>query len=283
MPQVTVIMPAYQAAATLGRAIASVRAQTFSDWELIVVDDASTDETGNVAREHAANDERVRVLANSRNEGAAASMNRGWRESRSELVAILDADDLALPTRLEKQADFFSREGEIHVAGAAAHFVDARGHYLRRVSLPAAHEVLAERRWYACPFVHSTVMMRRTFLETTGGYTAGLRLGEDYDLWMRGFTHGGFRYANLSEALVIYRARPTQRWAMIRASAAVRLRAGRRERRRWRGWGAATRILVEGAVEQSGIFAWRDLKKGLPPAPVEVTAALGRGVGNLKA
>ncbi len=260
MPKIAVIMPAYQAAETIGRAIESVRAQTFSDWELLVVDDGSVDATGEIAAVHARDDARVRVLAKRANVGAAAAMNRAWRDSSAPFVAIMDADDFALPGRLARQVDFFSDHADIDVLGGAAHFVDGRGRYLRSVTLPETHEALERRRWYACPFVHPTVMMRRRFLETTGGYEAGLRLGEDYDLWMRGFFHGGFNYANLSDPLVIYRARPKQRWKMIRASAAVRMRAGRRERKVFRGWTAATRILLEGAVEQTGIFAWRDEK-----------------------
>ena len=270
MPKIAVIMPAYQAAETIGRAIASVRSQTFSDWELLVVDDASADATGEIAAAHARDDARVRVLTNPVNIGAAAAMNRAWRESSAPFVAIMDADDFALPARLARQVDFFSAHADIDVLGGAAHFVDGRGKYLRSVTLPESHEALEQRRWYACPFVHSTVMMRRRFLETTGGYDAGLRLGEDYDLWMRGFFLGGFRYANLNDPLVIYRARPKQRWKMIRASAAVRLRAGRRERLLFRAWRAAMRILLEGAVEQTGVFAWRDRKKRPRPAPSEV-------------
>lgn len=269
MPKVTVVMPAYQAAATIGRAIASVRAQTFTDWELIVVDDASTDETGKVAASHAASDPRVRVMTNLANHGASASMNRGWRGSSSPFVAILDADDVALPERLGRQFNFLSGHAEVDVLGTAAHFIDADDVFLRTVCPLDKHNGLKQLRWYVCPFVHSTVMMRRQFLEATGGYTEGLRLGEDYDLWMRGFYQGEFRYANLDEPLVIYRARPTQRWQMICASAAVRLQAGRRERRRWRGWTAAARIFLEGAVEQTGIFAWRD-QIWPDPAPPDV-------------
>jgi hypothetical protein len=206
-------------------------------------------------------------------------MNRGWRAGDSALVAILDADDVALPQRLATQADFFSRHAPVDVLGGGAHFVDGRGNYLRFVGRPRAHAELERRRWDLCPFVHSTVTMRRPFLETTGGYAPGLRLGEDYDLWMRGFAHGGFQYANLDEPLAIYRARPVQRWSMIRASAAVRLRAGRRERRVWRAATAAARILAEGAVERTGVFAWRDREVRPRPTPPEI-ADLVRGWGN---
>jgi hypothetical protein len=124
--------------------------------------------------------------------------------------------------------------------------------------MPACHDVLERRRWYACPFVHPTVMMRRGFLVEQNGYTDGLRLGEDYDLWMRGFYSGRYEYRNLVDPLVVYTAKRVQRWDMIKASARARLRAGRRERRNWRGYTAATRILAEGVLEQTRIFSIRD-------------------------
>lgn len=268
-------MPAYQAARTIVRAIESVRAQPFADWQLIVVDDASPDATGDRAREVASRDARITVLRNETNLGAAASMNLAWRRSDSPFVAIVDADDAVLPTRFSLPLEHLHANPQLSVLGGAAHFVDATGRFLRTVALPATHTVLEHRRWYACPFVHPSVTMRRDFLEATGGYQDGLRLGEDYDLWMRGFFARRFRYANLPEPLVIYTAKPVQRWTMIRASARVRLRAGRREGCRLRSWWAAGRILAEGAVEQTGIFAWRDrvlIRREAPPELSDVRA-----------
>jgi glycosyltransferase involved in cell wall biosynthesis len=254
-------MPAYQAAGTIARAVASVLAQTCADWELIVVDDASSDATAAEVQAAAKGDPRIVLRRLSKNIGTAAARNVGWRSSRADLVAILDADDTALPERLAQQRTFLERHPGISVLGAAAHFVDSHGQYLRTVTLPADHATLQRRRWHLCPFIHSTVMMRRGFLKATGGYADGLRLGEDYDLWMRGFALGGLEYANLTEPLVIYRTQPVQRWEMIRANARVRLRAGAREGRLLRAWWAAARILAEGAVEQTGVFAWLNRRR----------------------
>jgi glycosyltransferase involved in cell wall biosynthesis len=263
---VTVIMPSFNAARTIRRAIESVRNQPFQDWNLVVVDDGSTDGTGEVAREAGAGDSRVEVLVNPVNAGAAASMNCAWRRTDSRYVAVVDADDAVLPSRLSAPVRVLDTQPSLSVVGGAAHFVDADNRYMRTVLLPSSHEELSRRRWYLCPFVHPSVTMRRTFLDLTGGYTDGLRLGEDYDLWMRGFFAGTPRYANLSEPLVIYTAKRVQRWKMIGASARVRCIAGRREGRRLRGTLAATRILLEGAVERTGIFALRDRLKRTAPA-----------------
>jgi glycosyltransferase involved in cell wall biosynthesis len=228
---------------------------------MIVVDDASTDRTGELAQRSAAGDARIEVWWNDVNVGAATSMNLAWRRSRSPYVAILDADDAALPIRFSAPLAYLQANPSITVLGGAAHFVDATGRTLRTVQMPLTHAELEQRRWYSSPFIHPSVTLRREFLETCGGYADGLRLGEDYDLWMRGFQCGRFQYANLAESLVVYTAKPVQRWAMIRASARVRLRAGRRERRWWRSHWAACRILAEGAIEQTGLFAWRDRRR----------------------
>lgn len=271
MPLITVVMPAYQAAGTIGEAIASVKAQTFADWGLVVVDDGSEDETAEVAHRCAEADDRIKVVKLAQNVGAAAAMNHAWKASASPFVAILDADDLALPHRLAVQVDHLQRRPELSVLGAGAHFVDARGTFLRTVVRPGVHRELASNRWYVSPFVHSTVVMRRSFLESTGGYTDGLRLGEDYDLWMRGFQAGNFLYANLREPLVVYRARRVQSWAMIQAGAKVRRLAGRREDRWFWGHWSAARHLAEGLLEQTGIFSWRDRRKGISP-PQEISS-----------
>ena len=272
MPLVCVIMPAYRAVPTLRMAALSVMRQTWKDWELVIVNDASGDGTGELAERLAAEEGRIRVLHQPRNLGAAAAMNRAWRGSSSPLVAVLDADDAAFPSRLSQQVEHLARNAEVSVLGSAAHFVDLSGVFLRTVTLPRDHKTLARRRWAASPFIHPTVMMRRGFLDGIGGYQDGLRLGEDYDLWMRGFLHGGFVYENLAEPLVIYRTRAVQRWEMIKASARVRLRAGRREGRAGRALLAAARVLTEGALEQTGVFAWRHSRRSQGGKPPDLSA-----------
>ncbi len=258
MPFVTVIMSAYQAAATLRRAMASVKSQVFQDWELIVVNDGSTDATGCLADEYAQGDARIRVINLERNAGAAAARNRAWRQSQSPFLAVLDADDVALPERLSTQVEHLLRCSTVSVLGSGAYFVNSDGRYLRTVIPPTRHAELVRSRWHVSPFIHSTVIMRREFLDRTDGYQEDLRLVEDYDLWMRGAQRSEFVFANLPMPLVIYRNRSVQRWSTIRASAAIRIRIARREGKQGRGACAALRVLAEGAVEQTGLFGWRN-------------------------
>ncbi|MDX2186799.1 MAG: glycosyltransferase family 2 protein [Opitutaceae bacterium] len=258
MPAVSVIIPAYQAASTLQRSVESVLAQDYSDFEVLIIDDGSTDGTRDIAEAFAKTDARVRYLHLAENKGAAAAMNVGWRSSESPYVAILDADDAAMPHRLGAQVAFLDQHSDISVVGGGAVFIEKDTGFRETVWMPTHHRDLRRRRWYQSPFVHPTVMIRRAFLELTGGYTEGLRLGEDYDLWMRGFQEASVRYANLPVVLVEYTTRAVQRWQMIRASARVRHLAGKREGKRLVGMAAATRILAEGVVERSGVFSIRD-------------------------
>lgn len=274
MPLVTVIISAYQAASTLQRAVASVSSQVFNDWELIVVNDGSSDATRIVAEENARRDARIRVVNLEPNVGPAAARNRAWRESRSPLVAVLDADDIAMPERLSTQAEYLSGHKQVSVLGSAAYFVSLGGRFLRTVTPPLTHAALVRRRWRASPFIHSTVMMRREFLEATGGYHEELRLAEDYDLWVRGMRYPGVIYENLPMPLVIYRTPRVQRWTMIKASARIRMRIGRREGRMARGAVAALMVLTEGAVEQTGFFDWQSRRW-----PVDTPPSVPRELG----
>jgi glycosyltransferase involved in cell wall biosynthesis len=277
MPLVTVIMSAYQAGSMLQRAVESVKAQVLRDWEMIVVNDGSTDETGSVALENARGEPRIRILNLERNLGPAAARNRAWRESQSPLLAILDADDVALPDRLAAQTEYLSHHSNVSVLGSAAYFVDPKGHFLRTVTPPSAHAELVRHRWHVSPFVHSTVMMRRKFLEIMGGYQERPCVHEDYDLWMRGLQHSDVVYHNLSVPLVIYRTSRVQRWTVIKGSALVRIRAGRRERRLGRGLLAAARVMTEGIIEQTGLFAWLDRRR-----PARSTPSALRALGELQ-
>ena len=107
---VSVIMPSYNTAKYIGESIKSVLAQTYTDWELIIVDDCSTDNTDDVVKPFLS-DERIKYLKNEENSGAAVSRNRAMREAKGEWVAFLDSDDLWLPEKLEKQLDFMNRNG----------------------------------------------------------------------------------------------------------------------------------------------------------------------------
>ncbi len=203
-PLVSVIMPAYNAEAYITASIESVLNQTFTDFELIVVDDGSVDDTAKKVVAYA--DGRVHLIQQS-NAGVAAARNKAVEKSQGRYIAFLDSDDLSLPERLEKQRAFLDAHPEIGLVGTAAEIWEnnsATGRFYRHPSSPPE---LAFSMLFENFLVNSSVMLRRDVIQTVGPFTElESRRHEDYELWSR----IGRRYpmANLPEVLVIYRVHP---------------------------------------------------------------------------
>lgn len=206
-PAITVAMSVMNGARFLHDAMASVLAQTTRDFELVVVDDGSTDATPAILAAHAAADARVRVLTQP-NRGLVASLNRILAEARAPLFARMDGDDVALPERLAVQAAWLADHPVVVALGTGFVPIDEsghRGHPVRNVVTPA--EVLADLP-NGPPLCHPSVVMRTDALRAVGGYRAAYRHCEDYDLWLRLSERGAL--ANLPEPLLLYRHNPNQ-------------------------------------------------------------------------
>jgi glycosyltransferase involved in cell wall biosynthesis len=185
-PRVSVVVAAHNEAGWLGETIASVRGQRFEDWELIVVDDGSTDGTADVVAQHAS-DPRVRCLRQARQERAAAR-NRGIAASRGCFVAFLDADDLWLPDKLGRQVAALDGDPAAGLCYTVARFIDAHGRLLWLRKPPHAIEGrIFPRLVRANHFILSSVLVRRSCLDEVGPFDTSLAvLGcEDWDLWLR--------------------------------------------------------------------------------------------------
>jgi glycosyltransferase involved in cell wall biosynthesis len=198
MPLVSVIMPTFNRAAHVGAAIESVRAQTMRDWELLVVDDASTDDTeGAVAR---IGDPRVRYVRQARNAGDAATRNAGIALSTGARVAFLDDDDIWVPEKLAWQAEAFERGGArvgLVYAGRETHFSQTG----RTSVLPMSGEIEAQLRSFR--ITTSTVMVSREALEKAGPFDETMPCASDYDLWIR-IWRAGFQFRVIDKPLVRY-------------------------------------------------------------------------------
>jgi len=201
-PDVTVLMGVFNASPRLEHALRSVLQQTFRDFEFLIIDDGSTDESGDVLRRFATEDPRIRVISHATNRGLGAVLRQGVEQARGALVARMDADDVSLPQRLERQVEFFRAHPDVDVAGSYALDVDAEGRGLRERRVPISHERIVELVW-SNPFIHTTVMFRRDAILSVGSYAAELQRRQDYDLWFR-CVRGGLRFANIPEPLVQY-------------------------------------------------------------------------------
>lgn len=203
-PHVSVVMPVRDAETYVAEAVKSILDQTLRDLELVVIDDGSTDGTAGIIRALAASDKRVRLHAG-RGGGLVAALNEGCALATAPLLARMDADDVAEPTRLARQVDAMDAEPELVLLGTALTQIDERGAAFATVSYPAVPgEELLERNCFA----HPTVVFRRDAFEQVGGYRDLFPHAEDYDLWLR-FAELG-RVGNLSEPLLRYRVHQAQ-------------------------------------------------------------------------
>lgn len=204
-------MPAYNAAATLDATLESLRVQTLGDFEIVVVDDGSEDGTGEIIRKWHGRDARLRPVAQP-HRGLIAALNRGLEACRGDLVARMDADDLARPERLEKQADLLGQNPEVSVAGSLVEIFPRENlregfrlyeEWLNRL---VSHEEIVREIFIESPIAHSSAMLRRPELVTLGGYE-DRGWPEDYDLWLRYFS-AGRRFAKVPEKLLRWREHP---------------------------------------------------------------------------
>ena len=206
-PAVSVVIPAYNAERTLEASIRSVLAQTMRDLELVVVDDGSADQT--VALAGSISDPRVSVLSQD-NAGAAAARNTGIRAATGRYVAFLDADDLWVADKLERQLTAFERDPEAIAVQAGAYFVDPA---LRILSVercrPASDTLLQFLQFGGLPAVMETLVVRREIFDEIGMFDESLAILEDWELAIRLARHG--RVVGLPEPLALYRLHPGNR------------------------------------------------------------------------
>ena len=204
-PRISVIMPVRDGARWLGEAIASVQAQTLTDFELIIIDDGSADLSAELSAAAERSDPRIRLIRQAR-EGLVAALNCGLAAARGALIARLDADDRAHPLRLQRQSDHLEAHPEIGLLGTWAGRIDERGSLRGALQPPAAPEELAALLPHTNPFVHSSVMLREGILRDVGPYRTAFEGAEDYDLWLR--VSEVAEVANLPERLLQYRVHP---------------------------------------------------------------------------
>ena len=208
MPRVSILMPCRDAAPHLSAAIASVRAQSFEDYEVVAVDDGSRDDTGARLSEWAQNDRRVRVLETGRR-GLVAALATGLAAVRGELVARMDADDVADPRRLERQLALMDADPRIAATGTGVEYFPAEAvregarRYEAWINGLSHPDEIARDIFVECPIPHPTLMIRRNVLVGVGGYRE-LGWPEDYDLVLRLWA-AGYRMAKVPEVLYRWR------------------------------------------------------------------------------
>ena len=201
-PLVSIIMGMFNNEKTIKRCIQSVIEQTYENWEFIICDDCSTDNSYNIVKQIANEDRRIKLIKNGTNQKLAASLNHCLERAKGKYIARMDGDDICLPQRLMIQVEYLEQNNDIQVVGSTAQVSDGAEIFeVRRVKEnPSTADVLS-----GPPFIHPSIMMRKSAYDKLNGYTVLQRTirGQDLDLWYRFFAEGMKGY-NLQEPLIIY-------------------------------------------------------------------------------
>ena len=197
-PLISVVMPVYNAFDFLDDSISSILGQTLSDFEFVILDDASTDKSLERAREWATRDQRIHVHASKNRLGLSGSSNAVVAKARAPIVARMDSDDVAHPDRLRRQWDVLQNRPEIAVVGTLCNGIDATGREVR----PRDRWRIVRRSRYI-PFPHGSAMFRRELFHKVGGYDENAIGAEDQELFSRMAAHG--RIVTLPDVLYSYR------------------------------------------------------------------------------
>jgi glycosyltransferase involved in cell wall biosynthesis len=204
-PLVSVILPVYNGEKYLRAAVESILSQTLQDFELILIDDGSTDATPSILDSFT--DPRIVRLKNDRNLGLTRSLNLGLRAARGVYLARQDADDLSLPPRLERQVAFLEERSEVGLVGAATRVIDENGALLRHWAPVSEPEALQQILLQNIQFQHGTFLFRAACLDDLGGgYDETMPVAQDCDLLYR--LSERWELANLTEPLYCFRVHP---------------------------------------------------------------------------
>ena len=201
--KVSVLLPVYNGALTLVQAIESILSQDLSEFELLIIDDFSTDNSATVIQQYMEKDPRVKPIFHDVNIGLAKTLNEGLNLAKSDYVARMDQDDESLPNRLSVQLNYLINHPEVTIVGSFVYHMGAKQEFDRLVELPIyVDEIKKTLEKYNCMY-HPSVMLRREKILEIGGYRSEFKNAEDYDLWLR--VSRLYPLANIPEPLLRYR------------------------------------------------------------------------------
>ena len=210
-PKISVLMSVYNGERFLREAIDGIMHQTLSDFEFIILDDDSRDNTRQILEEYAAEDQRISVIRNERNLGLTRSLNKGLKFCCGKYVARQDADDVSMPDRLENQVEYLENHPEVGVVGSWVAIIDenGRGGFIRKY--PTSPAMVKWSLYFKNSLAHSSVLIRRSLLEETA-YSSEVSYSQDYDLWAR--LSERTEFANIPQ--VLYKSRKHDEMISVR-------------------------------------------------------------------
>lgn len=202
--KISVLMSIHNDQAFLEQSLNSIIDQSYEDFECIIIDDASTDDSPKILKQFADQDSRIKIITNNENQGLGKSLNIALNNAKGEYIARMDGDDICLPSRFAKQAKFLDENPDITVVGTWIDVIDENENRKPDSTRKYAteHKDIVKQLW-ANPMLHPTVMMRSKNLKELGGYPE-LRRRQDYALWFKAYKQG-WKFSNIAESLLLYR------------------------------------------------------------------------------
>lgn len=201
---ITIILPVYNAGEYLYECLDSISKQSYKDFEVIAIDDASSDTSYQILEDFAKKDSRFKVYRNENNLGVSKTQNEALSKARGQFVAIMNADDVMLENRLEKQITFLKKNDQYVLVGGQVEMIDEHGKKLREKDFPVSDEEIKEKIYLHNPIQHSTMMVNRGLLpEGLVWYSENMEVSEDIDFLFKVMQYG--RFANLTEKVIKYR------------------------------------------------------------------------------
>lgn len=203
--RITVIMSTYNVEEFIDECISSIVNQTYKNFVVKIIDDNSQDQTAEIIKKWSFLDNRIQlVTVNKDNKGLTKNLNRLINESETEYIARMDADDVMMPTRLERQLNFLDSNKDISVVGTWAYDINEFGDVLKKRTFPASNNEIKKKILKTNPVLHPSVLIRTKDLIELKGYDEQYRYVQDYDLWFR-FLGYSKKIVNLPEQLMKYR------------------------------------------------------------------------------
>ena len=194
-------MPVYNGERYIRESIASILHQTYQDFELLIIDDCSTDDSIQIIK--SISDERIKLIQNRNNLGQSATMNIGLKLSNGNYIARLDQDDLSDHTRLKRQLDYLKNH-KCSVLGTWTYKINSNSELIGRIEHPITHNKIQNALGIECALSHSSVIIKKDDIISIGGYSKNFKIGMDWDLWIR-VIKNGYRIRNIPEFLTSLR------------------------------------------------------------------------------
>jgi glycosyltransferase involved in cell wall biosynthesis len=201
-PKISVLLPAYNEEKTISSTIESILGQTYANYEFVVIDDGSIDDTTQILEKYAKKDSRLKLIHNETNLGVSRTMRKGVENCIGDYIAIIDAGDICDPRRLEKQAGFLDKNPNVYIVGCFHHWINKKGEIVNSYTFPTEPKAIRAHIFgFGAVAAHPCIMIRRILFDKTGPYASDIKTSMDYELYLRNLACG-FEMANIPEYLV---------------------------------------------------------------------------------